>query len=536
MYAQLAAIAKEFNLPSTSGVCIYLHVSKADMNISPRISDDTWQLLWGPHFNAEETMAPSPSGLPICGKIEFDVDIRKARWYESWLNRQERHIALDASIPASIAHTMSRWYNDHRETNQDEFDAAGADNMSVSAPRARLIPRPLTLATAQNEGSNRMASKYKVINSHDGEGYATESIASGSKRRRRLSPVVQMDESVPSKQNDLDTLVRNWRAATPMAPVIPRDVPGDSLQDPDTLDSRALSEIDMNDFQWSVSSPGPMSPLPYSPEYGAPLPSVNIERRMAGSVILTPSVATSFGPNDSYYSPMPSSIRVPSPDIAYRLLEDSPYTPTTATSWGAPLSFPSTPASIHRLPSPDLAARHFSSRPATPSTATSWGAPSNYAETPASLFYRAASPDMGLRAQTSVPPTPSTATSWGPPEVWPPSPIEEFRVGTPDISSRVMEDDDMVRHLPYLLVWPFLDVERLDTSEAPTTTRSTRNKVVEQAVDQISEMSGSAREESPFAFVWPFFNSLSSTTIDLSENHIHPGRRESLFYPLPLTP
>lgn len=534
MYAQLTAIAKEFNLPSTSGICIYLHISKPDLNMSPRISDDTWQLLWSSYLNAEDYITPDISGLPICGKIEFDIDIRKARWYESWLNRQERQVAYDTSIPASIAQTMPRWYNDHRETNPDEADAVATENVSISVPpnqqRAKPVPRPLTLSNTNGASSNRILQKYRAMNSHDGEGYATESIASGSKRaRRQLSPVVQMEESTTAKQADLFTLVRNWRAATPMAPVIPRtkSVPGES-QDPDTLDSHALSEIDMNEFQWSVSSPGPNSPLQFSPQYGAPLPSVNIEGRLAGSVVLTPSVATSFGPDDSYYSPMPTTTRPPSPDIACRMIEDSPYTPTTATSWGAPLSYPSTPASIFRSLSPDIAARHSFSRPATPSTVTSWGAPSIWEETPDSLFYRAPSPDLGLRGMESVPLTPSTATSWGPPEVWPSSPVEEFRVSTPDISSRAFEDG-IERNQPYQFVWPFFpDME--DRSDAPT---SSQNEVVDHDEGQIIEVPTPAREvhtpaseESPITVVWTFFNTSPLTPIGFSKNHVRPNRRE----------
>jgi hypothetical protein len=274
----------------------------------------------------------------------------------------------------------------------------------------------------------------------------------------------------------------------------------------------------MNDFQWSVSSPGPNSPLQFSPQYGTPLPSVNIEGRLAGSVVLTPSVATSFGPDDSYYSPMPTSISVPSPDIASRLIEDSPYTPTTATSWGAPLSYPSTPASICRILSPDVAARHSFSRPATPSTATSWGAPSIRAETPASPFYRAPSPDLGLRGMESVPVTPSTATSWGPPEVWPPSPIEESRVSTPDISSRVFEDD-IECHQPYQFVWPFFS----DLEGRSGASTDSRNKLVEHDEGRASEVTTPTSEDSPIAVI---FNTSPSTTIGFSENHARPNRCE----------
>ena len=71
MYAQLGAIAREFNFPSTTGICIYMHVNESGSLLAPRISEESWNILWGHLF---EPNAPSPtSGIPICGRIEFDI-------------------------------------------------------------------------------------------------------------------------------------------------------------------------------------------------------------------------------------------------------------------------------------------------------------------------------------------------------------------------------------------------------------------------------------------------------------------------------
>ena len=71
MYAQLSAIAREFNFPSTVGICLYMHVNEAGTLYTPRISEESWGILWGHLF---EPNAPGPSGgLPISGRIEFDI-------------------------------------------------------------------------------------------------------------------------------------------------------------------------------------------------------------------------------------------------------------------------------------------------------------------------------------------------------------------------------------------------------------------------------------------------------------------------------
>ncbi|PVF96333.1 hypothetical protein CPB86DRAFT_515169 [Serendipita vermifera] len=485
MYAQLAAIAREFSLPSTSGVCLYFRSSEPQFEISPRISDEAWPLLWGAHFGQDESNMQSASRLPICGQIEFDVDVRKARWYEAWASGHERHISLDASIPPSIAQTMTRWYNEHREKEHspEETESIQHETVSVNHTRTKSVPRPLTLAN-NNENLGRPLPKYKAFNPRDAD--TTDSV-SNRRAARRLSPVIQVDESAAAEQKDVDALVRNWRASTPMAPIIPRtEKQGDAESTP--VDSRYFSDIDLDDYQWSVSSAGPPSQWLASPFYDEPLRSVNLEGRMEGSVGLTSSVATSFGPDDSFPTPTFSNVsRYRSPDIAGRLMEDAPPTPTTVTSWGAPLSWPTTPASPVRIRTPGVASRGVTSVPPTPLTATSWGAPSVCPDSPA-VEVRPTTPDIGLRGHGSVPVTPTTATSWGAPEVWPPSPTQEERPATPDLAER-MCDDGMESSSPWGLVWPFIEDE--------------------DAYDLVwpfwePEQTEPAKPASPYQLVWPF--------------------------------
>ena len=71
MYAQLGAIAREFNFPSIVGICLYMHANEGGILYTPRISEESWGILWGHLFDPN---APGPSGgLPISGRIEFDI-------------------------------------------------------------------------------------------------------------------------------------------------------------------------------------------------------------------------------------------------------------------------------------------------------------------------------------------------------------------------------------------------------------------------------------------------------------------------------
>lgn len=527
MYAQLSAISREFNLPSIVGVCLYLHVNQAGLNIAPRISDEAWQFLWGPYLGSDENSPALPGGIPVCGQIEFDIDIRKARWYDAWVNG----VSLDTSIPPSVAHTMTRWYNEHREAGHEEAETDGAS----TTQRPRPILRPLALSTL-HEAQNKTAQKYRAINSM--EGVVAESI--GSKRHnKRLSPVIQVDEpAVIQQQKDLDTLVRNWRATTPMGPAMPiTEVAAGSV--PDTYDTNMFSDIDMEDYEWAVSSTGPPSQWPASPAFDRPLRSVDLEGRMAGSVALTPSVATSFGPDDSLATPATSNVvRYPSPDIAGRLLEDSPPTPTTATSWGAPSVWPLSPPTMTYIHTPDVAARGYISVPNTPTTATSWGAPSVWPETPFSSF-KVRTPDVATRMYESVPSTPTTATSWGAPEVWPPSPVEISRPATPGIADRVDGDEEEVFRFvwpfypsdetrPSNSVWPFFMPESHETSYmgwpfysttesqcySQTIEASSSNAPLRETQRRTRDLQTiyrqSESETTPSSFAWPFFTASPS--------------------------
>ncbi|KAI0004991.1 hypothetical protein BJV74DRAFT_317557 [Russula compacta] len=409
MYGQLNAIAREFNFPSPVGLCLYLHVTEHGFTTTPRISDEIWPGLWGHLFEARSPT--SLSQMPICGRIEFDIDRRKARWFDSWLTSDRRHTA---DVPVSVPPSLSHWREDSKNSF---FDERGDERPEVlsglrTESRGRHIPKKLSLVDKLEALS--------VTSSMAGNGAVHALSAS-------LATILQEGEPKTAKIA-LEKRVESWRASssvtpTPMATTgqvgldsvpIPNNM---QLSDIDILaDIDGMDGIDLNDFAWSVSSMGP-------PDYQSlasavsrsHASSVHLDRRLEGSVLLTPSTATSWGPETLDNSPMSTLLRLPSPDLGQRIIEDCPLTPSTATSWG-PDELLYSPASVkYRLPSPDLGQRVTEDSPPTPSTATSWG-PDELLYSPVSVTFRLPSPDLGQRVLEDCPPTPTTVASRGPEE------------------------------------------------------------------------------------------------------------------------
>lgn len=476
MYGQLAAIAREFNLPSTTGLFLYLQVSEGGVHITPRVTDETWQLLWG-HFFVPDQHAPSYPAhqLPIGGRVEFDIDVRKAKWFGAWVRSRGRIPQFDDV--QSIAHLRQ----DSRNTTlEDDLDPESEMNLSPPAQSLLSIPsaRPahikqLSLLDRRHtelpsiRTSLRRGPQRPPVNSAIAE---FESPAPAPRPTLSLNPNTK--QASLTKEIDIDSKVRSWRQSTPTVPPVNLDAGADPALPP-TLPNTAsdFGELNMEDFVWAPSSTGPKSWAAGSVDLSEAIRSVHLAERLEGSVAMTPTTATSFGPPRS--GPLSSAYsfasRYPSPDIAARMLEDAPCTPSTATSWGAPESYPPTPESQYRYPTPDMAHRMYEDAPCTPTTATSWGAPESYPPTPTSQ-YRYPSPDIAYRMLEDVPVTPSTATSWGPPEFYPESPILSEGIRTPDIGERLVSPsaDAFESHMemgwpyysaweaqPYGHVWPY---------------------------------------------------------------------------------
>jgi hypothetical protein len=369
MYGQLTAIAREFNFPSPVGLCLYLHVTEQGISMAPRISDDIWPALWGHLF---ESRSPGPSfQMPICGRVEFDIDRRRALWLNSWLNSDRRHVVdVQASVPPSLSHYRG-------DSKMSFFDDRGDERPGDLSPmyttsRSRHIPKKLSLVDKLETLSFTSSPANAITGSDTADALSNP-----------LTTI--LDEETKPAKIALEKRVESWRASSsvapsPMAktsqiPLEPENIPNKNnlqLSDFGSL-ADTEDEINLNDFAWSATSLGPLDydSLP-SAVSGSHVLSVHLDRRLEGSALLTPSTATSWGPESLDSPSMSISFRLPSPDIAQRVIEDCPPTPSTATSWG-PEELLYSPASVKfRLPSPDLGQRMLEDSPPTPITGTSW--------------------------------------------------------------------------------------------------------------------------------------------------------------------
>jgi hypothetical protein len=368
MYGQLTAIAREFNFPSPVGLCLYLHVTEHGFSMTPRISDDIWPTLWGHLF---ESRSPTPTfQMPICGRVEFDIDRRKALWLNSWLTSDRRHaVDVPVSVPPSLSHCRE-------DSKNSFFDERGDERPEVLSAlhtdsRGRHIPKKLSLVDRREA----LSLTSSVANAITG---------SGTVHALSNSLATALDGEAKPANIALEKRVESWRASSSVAPTPMATTDQINLDPEDIPDNIRLSDLDiladtedginLNDFAWSASSMGPPD---YDPLESAALwsqvSSVHLDRRLEGSVLLSPSTATSWGPESLHYSPMSIPFRLPSPDIGQRVIEDCPPTPSTATSWG-PEELLYSPESVKfRLPSPDLGQRMLENCPPTPITFTSWG-------------------------------------------------------------------------------------------------------------------------------------------------------------------
>ncbi|KAJ7068305.1 hypothetical protein C8F01DRAFT_1227493 [Mycena amicta] len=419
MYGQLTAIAREYNFPSTTGLCLYLHINENGIMATPRISDDSWQMVWSHVFDGTPA---GPVHLPVCGKVEFDIDLRAARWYAAWMASSHReHVDVPMSVTPSAAPSIVHYREESRTTFADGDDQ---DNHSVARPPARHVPRKLSLVD-----------RFDVMSARSVPRSVARPQPDPLPSSQNLSPIFQEDEPKTAKFNDLENRVNSWRASASVLPesaghillasaISPplEESPIATTNHDDQLEP-AEEEYRIEDYSFSISSAGPDDYDPYSPLTWYYDPSVHMAHRAQGSVCLTPTECTSFGPSDYTLSPRQYEFDlddfVHTPDIAHRMFEDVPPSPSVATSWGAPLSYPSTPISQYRAPSVHLADRGHYSRPTTPTTATSWGALESY----------------------------------------PPSPTTPFYVRTPDAAERAF-DLSAIADAPWSLVWPYHDTIR----------------------------------------------------------------------------
>ncbi|KAK7061748.1 hypothetical protein R3P38DRAFT_2831330 [Favolaschia claudopus] len=459
MYGQLTAIAREYNFPSTTGLCLYLHYTDQGITVTPRISDDSWQMIWSHVLDAHPGTAHT--GLPISGKIEFDIDMRLARWYGAWMASSHReHVDVPMSVTPSAAPSVIHYREDSRSTFADGDDQ---DNHSVARPAPRHVPRKLSLIDRFDTMSARSVPRSIVARPSRP---SPPDIHPG----HNLPPIFQEDEPKTAKL-DLEHRVNTWRASASIAPgtlvaeaaqIVLAEVNMDSPpldESPAMLtqeDEQPDDEYRIEDYAFSISSVGPNTDYdPYSPLTWYYDPSVHLAHRAQGSVCLTPTTCTSFGPSDytlpeELLMPGEDSDYIRTPDIARRMFEDAPPSPSVATSWGAPESFPPSPTSEYHAPSVHLGDRQEFSRPVTPMTATSWGAPESFPPSPTTPFY-VQTPDAGQRSFDLSDPTPRP---WN--QVWPYNADRRVAEIESEASNPVYDDVfEEEADGPWNMVWPY---------------------------------------------------------------------------------
>ena len=207
LHAQLAAIAKEYALPSTVGLILYLinSLPEQEDEPGPRLSDEIWKHLWSRVSNAERSPSPlpssflrplacspsadspfppstpssirsnslsdpaspdtsvdlhpasnsldlpglsSPSLIPILAKVEFDIDRRKATWYLPWvqsrLNKNHPHPRhLDHNTPPLDLLTVKRSQSLKTDPLRLSPDSPSHNDFNVLSPIEQPIREEL---------------------------------------------------------------------------------------------------------------------------------------------------------------------------------------------------------------------------------------------------------------------------------------------------------------------------------------------------------------------------------------------------------
>jgi hypothetical protein len=289
---------------------LYLHHVEDGLTVKPRISDDSWPSIWSYLSDSLNTAARRPL---FSGRVEFDIDLRFARWYTSWLSSIHRELSDYHAPPFPSTGPLSAHFRRESEDTLHEgryFDLAEDSFTQPFEPKSHVL-RKLSLA----------------------ERFDLVPVRPDLSRPAFPPPDVQsagsqfVEEEEPKKSRDtLDTRVKSWRERALLIPN-PTTATGKATANlpTDTLINNELrlassAELKMEDFTWSISSAGPKSYDSSSPVSEAHVPSVHLASRLAGTNCLTPSVRTSFRPeDDDSFSPLLDNYRTSTPNLDHRL-------------------------------------------------------------------------------------------------------------------------------------------------------------------------------------------------------------------------
>jgi hypothetical protein len=247
VYAQLTAIAKEWAFPSTVGLCLYMHITENGMAFTPRILDDTWQLLW---HHVLDPAAPS-TGLPIAGRIEFDIDMVRARWFSSWTSTRVMEPVVVA--PSCASRDFSTFSQKDRSLDMSiGTDIVAKTEEPTPTTRPRHVPKTLSLVERYDAFLPKTpAAKTIAAGLPDPE--PTPSI-----------PFLTLPPAAASNK-DLTMKVNQWRTSAMEADeglntakaVFGSVVASDEEAKIEVEVEVAKKELNMADFSWSPSTAGP---------------------------------------------------------------------------------------------------------------------------------------------------------------------------------------------------------------------------------------------------------------------------------------
>ncbi|KIY49213.1 hypothetical protein FISHEDRAFT_72558 [Fistulina hepatica ATCC 64428] len=494
IYGQLTAIAKEFNFPSTTGLCLYLHVSDNGISASPRISDDSWPLIWGHVF---EPNFVSSLQARTTRSYQF-LDTRLARWFSQPTREpaSSRQLSGDilslrkesADVPSSVFSAAPSLYHTH-EGSMSHREAESRTSLWGDDParqpvnsRHRHAPRMLSLVDKVERRGNHWPRRSVTGNATIASPpELLSSLGAPFVMARDASPVLDIEGSATTIRlidephprtlaSSLDHKVRSWRASSIVMDEPTEDVVPESERTPPVV---VLEPLDLEEFSWSVSSLGPPTPIHVELDDGYDNESLDLGHRAQGSVALTATTATSWGPVH-LPTPPPGIERYPTPDIAHRMIEDSPLTPLTASYGISPSLFSSTVVTASAGHS-ELDTQSLKSPLEAHIVAVKLSA-SGFSVTESHFLVNIHAPWYG---------------------VWP-----YFQA----TMAQLLSDDVKEGHspsVPWHGVWPYMQVEKLETFTA-------RDIEILVAVKQSSSSEVESNEltvsDEPWSGVWPCFH------------------------------
>lgn len=321
MFGQLNAIAREYNFPSTIGLCLYLHINENGITMTPRISDDSWQYLFGHLFDSRP---PSGGQLPIGGSIEFDIDLNKARWFDAWVSGTSR-APLEAHRRGE-----SQTINIDEQPVEDRWDDSGSHTVVTNSRSETLrhLPKKLSLVDRLELHGVHMASKTQ---NHPVQPDSTPT--DGTYASLPILPPANPQAAT----SDLEHRVCSWRATAELYPVSMTEThqpapdagvsAGVTTMDEYALERNFQQAVGIDEFLWSAPR-GTATELPTASS------SVDLDRHATETIPITPATTTSCGPTDDEWHPVASSVTwLPLPDMGERIVE-SVTIPRPRAVWG----------------------------------------------------------------------------------------------------------------------------------------------------------------------------------------------------------